>query len=204
MFVRQEGVPMFVQSLFWYALAFSLAALEIEIEGQHGWAEKLPTWYRTRGPAARVFALLTGGKPLTGYHLWLLVFLGLAFHMPYFAGAAWSASAECATLARLCFFAVFWDYLWFILNLNYGWRWMSRAWWHSSGVMLFGAVPLGFVFGLGASVALSAAADFGSHLRLMLGCSLLIIPTVALAPFYHRWYLGMRGRDDRSRIRLRP
>ena len=30
--------------LFVYALLF--AAVEIEIEGEHGWAERLPTWYR--------------------------------------------------------------------------------------------------------------------------------------------------------------
>ena len=194
---------MIVQTLFWFALAFALAALEIEIEGPDGWAEKLPTWYRTHGWAARLFALLTGGKPLTGYHLWLLVFLGFAFHMPFFAGTEWSAAGECLTLARLALFAVIWDYLWFVLNLNYCWRGMSNAWWHSSGVMLLGKIPLGFVMGFGASAALSAAAgDIVGQLRLMLGCLLLVPPTILLAPFYHRWYLKMRERDDRPTARF--
>ena len=35
---------------FW---AFGLAAIEIEIEGSRGWAERLPTWYLKRGPVGR-------------------------------------------------------------------------------------------------------------------------------------------------------
>ena len=194
---------MIVQTLFWFAFAFALAALEIEIEGQYGWAEKLPTWYRTRGLAARAFSLLTGGKPLTGYHLWLLVFLVLAFHLPFVSGAPWSPAAECSTLARLCFFAVFWDYLWFILNLDYGWRGMPNAWWHSLGVMLLGQIPLGFVMGLGASFALSAAAGaLVDQLVLMAGCLVLLVPTILLSPLYHRWHLKMRESDERPKIRL--
>ena len=52
--------------LFAYALLFALA--EIEIEGAHGWAEKLPTWYRVTPRYARLFGLFLSGKPLTGYH----------------------------------------------------------------------------------------------------------------------------------------
>ena len=32
------------------ALALWFALIEIEIEGAHGWALRLPTWFRTRGP----------------------------------------------------------------------------------------------------------------------------------------------------------
>ena len=38
--------------LFGYALLFALA--EIEIEGPHGWAERLPTWFRVTTPGARL------------------------------------------------------------------------------------------------------------------------------------------------------
>ena len=36
--------------LYFFAIAFVLAQLEIQIEGPHGWAEKLPTW-RWQTPA---------------------------------------------------------------------------------------------------------------------------------------------------------
>ena len=39
--------------LFGYALLFALA--EIEIEGAHGWAERLPTWFRVTTPGARIY-----------------------------------------------------------------------------------------------------------------------------------------------------
>jgi hypothetical protein len=38
----------------------------------------------------------------------------------------------------------------------------------------------------------------------MLGCSLLLLPTILLAPYYHGWCLKMRERDDRLRIRPHP
>src|SRR4051812_18615978 len=50
--------------LFGYALLF--AAVEIEIEGSHGWAERLPPWFRITPWYARLYGLLMRGKPLTG------------------------------------------------------------------------------------------------------------------------------------------
>ena len=33
-----------VMGAYFFFIAFILAHLEIQIEGPHGWAEKLPTW----------------------------------------------------------------------------------------------------------------------------------------------------------------
>ena len=41
--------------VFWCLFAFAITGLEIESEGKYGWAEKMPTWYRTTGFAARVY-----------------------------------------------------------------------------------------------------------------------------------------------------
>ena len=35
-----------VRTLFLFGYALLFAAVEIEIEGSHGWAERLPTWFR--------------------------------------------------------------------------------------------------------------------------------------------------------------
>ena len=50
-----------------FLIAFVLAHLEIQIEGPHRWAEKLPT---CRWDSPRVRRWL--GKPVTGNHLCLL------------------------------------------------------------------------------------------------------------------------------------
>src|SRR5215216_3987742 len=45
--------------LFAYSLLFAL--VEVEIEGPHGWAETLPTWYRVRPWYARLFGIGLSG-----------------------------------------------------------------------------------------------------------------------------------------------
>src|SRR3954467_1930595 len=105
--------------LFGYALLFAL--VEIEIEGPHGWAERLPTWFRVRTPAARFYGLFMRGKPLTGYHAVMFVLPLWSFHIGFFAGVSWSWAAEAATLAAYLAWAVVWDLLWFLLNPRFGW-----------------------------------------------------------------------------------
>ena len=55
---------------YFFLIAFILAHLEIQIEGPHGWAEKLPTW-RWDSPGVRRWF----GKPVTGYHLCLVTLI---------------------------------------------------------------------------------------------------------------------------------
>ena len=52
---------------YFFLIALVLAHLEIQIEGPHGWAEKLPTWRWDSRRIRRWF-----GKPVTGYHLCLI------------------------------------------------------------------------------------------------------------------------------------
>ena len=58
------------RTLLLFAWAFGLAAIEIEIEGGWGWAERLPTWWRSRGLVGRAYGVAMGRRPLTGYHVW--------------------------------------------------------------------------------------------------------------------------------------
>jgi hypothetical protein len=197
----------------WVWSAF-IACLEIEIEAGHGWAEKLPTWYRRRGVVATVYGWFMARRPLTGYHVFALPLPLLVLHFPYFWGQEWTWGAEARTLATYFVVAVVWDYLWFVLNPAYGVRRFRRGnvWWF--GGPWIWRFPIDYFLGLGLSCLLASAAwlEDGSpaqlyeHLGLILGCMVLTIPAILLAPFYHRWYRYMRrpGSDDRPVTPITP
>ena len=118
------------------ALALWFALIEIEIEGRHGWALRLPTWFRTRGPAGRLYGAISGGKPLTGYHLFMASLPLVILQLPFGYGEDWSIAAEVMVLATYMAFAIGWDYLWFILNPAYGLARFRRG----RGVVVLGAL----------------------------------------------------------------
>ena len=60
------------------------AMVEIQIEGADGWAAQLPTW-RVENRWTRLFF---GKRPLTGYHLYVLLFVLLMAHAPFFLAMA--------------------------------------------------------------------------------------------------------------------
>jgi len=100
--------PMLIDALFWFVLALVFAAVEVEIEGRNGWAEKLPTWYRTTGFWARLYGLVMRGKPLTGYHLFMFFLPLLAMHSGFFLGLAPTLAAELEVLAIYAFWVSLW------------------------------------------------------------------------------------------------
>jgi hypothetical protein len=66
--------------LLWTVLlAFILAKVEINIEGKHGWAEKLPTWRKKN----RFTKIILGETPVTGYHFWmfLMIFFSISLSL---------------------------------------------------------------------------------------------------------------------------
>ena len=146
--------------LFGYALLFAL--VEIEIEGPHGWAERLPTWFRVRTPAARVYGLFMRGKPLTGYHAVMFVLPLWSFHLGFFGGVSWSWAAEAATLAAYLAWVVVWDLLWFLLNPRFGWSRFRKGevWWH--GRTWIGRFPIDYWGAIALSIAIAASAHLGS------------------------------------------
>src|SRR4029077_5122279 len=102
------------------------------IEGPHGWAERLPTWFRVTTPSARFYGLFMRGKPLTGYHAVMFVLPLWSFHIGFVGGVPWSWAAEAATLSAYMAWVVTWDLLWFILNPRFGWGRFRKGevWWH--------------------------------------------------------------------------
>ena len=98
---------------YFFLIALILALLEIQIEGPHGWAEKLPTW-RWDGPAVRRWF----GKPVTGYHVCLVTLILLFLHVPQLHGGSWKREAD--LLAMFFLLTVTWDFLWFACNRHFG------------------------------------------------------------------------------------
>jgi hypothetical protein len=202
-------------------LAVLMAAVEIEIEGAYGWAEKLPTPYRVSGPFAQRFGLVLGGKPLTGYNLLMFTATLVAFHLPFAFSAPWSAATELALLAAWVSWSALWDFLWFLLNPAYGWRRFrpGNVWWHARWLW---RLPLDYWLAAAASLVLAlvaqvivwgdASAPAGS-VGPLAAQALLLVAFVAwavaaglLAPAYRRLYEHTHSAafDERHRTPITP
>jgi hypothetical protein len=188
--------------------AFGLGCIEIEIEGGRGWAERLPTWYRKRGRVGRLYGLVMGGRPLTGYHVFAFATALVIVHLPFGFGLEWSLGAELSQLALFFALAVTWDYIWFAMNPAYTVRRFRRenVWWFQ-GPWIW-RFPLDYYLAIGLSIALSVLAALAAgeraplhaHLWLLAGLIVLTAIAVLASPLYHRWYRHMRraGADDRQ------
>ncbi len=118
--------------IFLLTLSAALAFLEIQIEGKNGWASNLPCWRIEKGWFVRYF---NGGKPLTGYHLWLDIFELLFLHFPLLF-TSWTWRFECLVIGFLLALWQIEDFLWFVFNPHYGLKnfkpekisWHSRWW----------------------------------------------------------------------------
>lgn len=120
-----------LEGLYLFVLAYLLARVEIEIEGDSGWAARLPTW--RWGP--EWWLSLTNGKELTGYHVWLTLFLIGVLHLPLvFSGFSRELLAKC--LSTYLAVTAFWDLQWFAWNPAWGLEglrertvpWFRRKW----------------------------------------------------------------------------
>jgi len=200
-------------------LAVVMAAVEIEIEGPYGWAERLPTPYRVTGLPARVFGLVLGGKPLTGYNLLMFLATLLSFHLPFAFGVVWTAATELAVLAAWVAWSALWDLLWFLLNPAYGWRLFrpGNVWWHRRWLW---RLPLDYAVAVVASLALAALARVaegdaaaGNGAGPVAAQAILLVTFAAwavaaglLAPLYRRLYEHTHAAafDERGRVPITP
>lgn len=115
---------------FLLAAATLFALLEIEIEGPTGWARGLPTW-RIENRWTR---LVFGARAITGYHVYVQLFLVVLLHAPFaiaFVPFTWATEMRIIAFAFL--FWVLEDFLWFVLNPHWGVRSFTRdrIWWHA-------------------------------------------------------------------------
>lgn len=105
-------------SIFFFTLAFSWAKLEIAVEGKHGYAEKLPCKrWQLKGALKKI----AGGRPeLTEYHVWMVIFLFLVFHLSHWFSNWNHWRLELLILGLFLIFFVLEDFFWFVLNPDYG------------------------------------------------------------------------------------
>jgi hypothetical protein len=117
----------FLLAILAAATVFALA--EVQIEGKNGWASALPTWRVDN----RWTRLVMGGRPLTGYHLYMHLFLILLLHVPFALEVlSPSLSLELRIFSFLILFWVAEDFLYFVVNPEFGLRKFSKKyiWWH--------------------------------------------------------------------------
>lgn len=195
--------------LFWSLFATVLACIEIESEGKYGWADKAPTWFRTKSFWGRAYGMLMGGKPLTGYHAFMFFLPALIFHAHFFMGVEWSITAELGAWALYFAWCPLWDYFWFVLNPHYAGKFKREyVWWHAKSPWVFGLFPLDYLMGLMISLGFAGGAAWLSgsstqlieHLKLLGGFGAYTMLLHIVAPMYRRWYAHMRTSDDRDEV----
>jgi hypothetical protein len=109
-------------------LAVVFALFEIQIEGKDGWATKLPCWRKEDG----LIVKLSGGRPITGYHIVMVSFVILIFHFP-FLFAQWTLATELLVLGLLFETFLLEDFFWFVFNPYFGLKRFKKGeiWWHT-------------------------------------------------------------------------
>ena len=121
---------------FMVFLAFILALWEIQIEGKDGWAAKAPCWRIEKG---WIVKLVMKGRPITGYHFFMTLFLITMVHLPLFF-VSWSWRLESLLIGFYLGMVLLEDFLWFVFNPYYGIKSFRKGkiWWHKKW---WGPVP---------------------------------------------------------------
>ena len=132
-----------------FVLGFFFAKVEIQIEGSAGWATSLPTW---RIEQHLLLTLFWGGRAMTGYHAWVFTFIALIFHFPLAMMGEWTWLLEGRVVSSLMLFWVMEDFLWFVLNHDFGLArfgpehaFWHKNWWMGAPVEYWGASAIGLV-----------------------------------------------------------
>jgi len=199
-------------AVYIFVLSLLFALLEIEIEGKFGWAEKLPTWYKKSG-FSRIFSFFNSKKPLTGYHLFLLLFIFLIVHMSFIMGLTWSLAKELQLLALYVIFLTLEDFLWFVFNPYYGLKNFkkNKIWWHADCKWILGLFPNVYI-----NAVIMAGLLYYSYSYLMRDIQLfyqyfvflgfilvlLILSIILLSSLYKKWYFSMRKKDERKNCKI--
>lgn len=120
--------------IFIFITSILFALLEIQIEGEYGWAKNLPTW-KLRNP----FRKIVNWEYLTGYHFYLWGFLFFVFHLPFFVGLPLTLKNEFLVLEILFIILMLEDFMWFLLNPKWGLKrfFTEEIPWHSKKVFFF-------------------------------------------------------------------
>lgn len=116
-----------ITNFYLFVMALVLALLEIQIEGEGGWAKNLPTWRsHPDNLIGKFYKKMMSGKELTGYHALMFTFVLLIFHLPYVFGLKLTLEHWLQTVSLFFMFIAFWDFLWFVLNPHYPLKGFSK------------------------------------------------------------------------------
>ncbi len=193
-------------SLYWFLVALALALTEIEIEGKHGWAEKTATWSK-RVSLPKGFFLFSGSRVLTGYHIFLNIFLIIITHSPLVFFKTFSWSSEFQLISTYLIWALFWDLLWFIFNPYYGWKEFApnAVWWFGEEPWLMNKLPLKYFIQIGIGLLLiTISSQLSGDKRVILDFLILIATFIALTllshlflrRIYHSYYWRTHKKTD--------
>jgi len=128
--------------LYLIVLAILHALWELQIEGNYdGWARNLPCWRWNK-----IWKIILGGKPMTGYHWYMLLMFTFLFHSP-FLFIPWTIPTECLILGIYIYYWLLEDFLWFILNPLYTLKKFRKGSieWHKRWIL---GLPLSYWVGL--------------------------------------------------------
>ena len=186
--------------MFWlYILVFwiFLAMLEIEIEGEYGWAKNLPTWRKINKNAPLSFL-----RNMTGYHAVLVLMILCLNHIVFIGFFGFIGfSDELYILAFQLFLMIYWDFLWFVLNPHFTIKKFRKehVLWYtdSEWIMWF---PIDYWYALGGSLVLATwgllleqnTLIFSEYAMTALLGMVIWVTAVYSSPLYHRWYTFMR------------
>lgn len=126
-----------ITNIYLFILACVLAILEIQIEGEHGWAKNLPTWRPKKETwFIKLYTKFMSGREVTGYHMTMFSFVVLILHLPYVFGLPFNLWDWSMTISFFFIFVILWDYLWFVMNPHHPLKQFTKEhiWWHKKWV----------------------------------------------------------------------
>jgi hypothetical protein len=136
-------------AIFLFLTASLHAKLEIEIEGKHGWAEKLPT----KKFSFFVTKYLSEHNYITGFHFFNVLLIFGLFHFPIFFVPEWTINYELFVIGFTMLHFTLEDFLWFVYNPAFGLRKFKKKniWWHKNWFL---GLPVSFWFAIPVGIAL--------------------------------------------------
>lgn len=160
------------------ALLYSL--MEIEMEGQHGWAKNLPTTKNILGT-------------FTLYHVYMLVFVFLLFGGWFFVRFLSGCMSAWTMVFHSIFYIILWfvieDFLWFVYNPHFTIKRYKKQHipWHANWVA---GTTFGTVVGILGLLVLSFL-EGSRHLFTGFGLAAgFVVLAILVAPLYHRFYIS--------------
>ena len=169
-----------IDTIFVIITSTIYSLIEIEIEGNAGWCQNLPTPVVTR----------LGSKNMTLYHIYMLLFIVTI--VSFQTSLRYNLYSIIHTMSHIFIFIVLEDTMWFIFNPFYTIDKYSKdkIWWHSNQPWLFG-IPSD-IYKVVLSILLGSYLTNNKELIYSLILSVLYIPvTIYLAPYYHKYYINI-------------